>query len=253
MSQGRISRRELAVGATLLAGVAAGRARAEGLEKMTWDVVIIGAGFAGLIAARELRNAGHSVIVVEARDRIGGRTHSERQGDHVVEYGGTWVHWTQPYIWMEILRYGAELIETPSATPQRIVLAHPDGPRDVPLHEAGAALSSSLNKVLREAEKVYPRPFEPAFAADEVRLRSHISLADRVAGAEGFERSPRRIDRLVDISRGAKRHIVERLFSRRVDDGDCLGGHGINPGAVDVEFKPIDHDYFLLLRLRIDL
>lgn len=184
MSQGRISRRELAVGATLLAGVAAGRAKAEGLEKMTWDVVIIGAGFAGLIAARELRNAGHSVIVVEARDRIGGRTHSERQGDHVVEYGGTWVHWTQPYIWTEILRYGAELIETPSATPQRIVLAHPDGPREVPLHEAGAALSSSLNKVLREAEKVYPRPFEPEFAAEEVRLRSHLSLAERVADAD---------------------------------------------------------------------
>lgn len=184
MSQGRISRRELAVGAPLLAGVAAGRASAEGKDRMSWDVVIVGAGFAGLIAARELRKAGHSVIVVEARDRIGGRTHSERQGDHVVEFGGTWIHWTQPYIWTEILRYGAELIETPSATPQRIVLAHPDGPREVPLRDAGAALSSSLNKVLRETDKVYPRPFDPSFAAEEVRLRSHLSLAERAASAD---------------------------------------------------------------------
>ena len=37
------------------------------------DVVVIGAGLAGLITARELGNRGHNVVVLEARDRIGGR------------------------------------------------------------------------------------------------------------------------------------------------------------------------------------
>lgn len=42
-------------------------------------VVVIGAGFAGLMAARELQSAGVSVEIVEARDRIGGRAWTEER------------------------------------------------------------------------------------------------------------------------------------------------------------------------------
>lgn len=57
------------------------------------DVVIIGAGLAGLTAARRIHNAGYTVRVLEARDRIGGRTWSVPQASGrpgVVDYGASW-------------------------------------------------------------------------------------------------------------------------------------------------------------------
>jgi len=60
------------------------------------DVAIVGAGLAGLSAARDLRAAGHRVTVLEAQDRVGGRTlnHEFDNGD-VIEIGGQWVGPTQ--------------------------------------------------------------------------------------------------------------------------------------------------------------
>jgi putrescine oxidase len=55
------------------------------------DVVIVGAGPAGLTAARELKKAGLSVAVLEARDRVGGRTWTDTIDGAVLEIGGQWV------------------------------------------------------------------------------------------------------------------------------------------------------------------
>ena len=85
-----------------------GQARADA------DVVVIGAGFAGLVAARELGRAGFDVIVLEARDRVGGRTWTDRRLGHDLELGGTWVHWVQPHTWAEMTRYGREITRSPA-------------------------------------------------------------------------------------------------------------------------------------------
>ena len=55
------------------------------------DVVVVGAGLAGLNAARQLERAGASVLVLEARDRVGGRTCSQRIGGATFDVGGQWI------------------------------------------------------------------------------------------------------------------------------------------------------------------
>ena len=67
--------------------------------KSNYDVIVIGAGFAGLIAAREIsRRYDLSVLIIEGRDRIGGRTWTAKALGEDFEMGGTWVRpqYSQP-------------------------------------------------------------------------------------------------------------------------------------------------------------
>ena len=63
------------------------------------DVVIVGAGPSGLTAARELKKAGLSVAVLEARDRVGGRTWTDTVDGAMLEIGGQWVSPDQTGSW----------------------------------------------------------------------------------------------------------------------------------------------------------
>lgn len=61
------------------------------MNEITRDVVIVGAGAAGLTAANQLRKAGLSVAVLEARDRVGGRLWTDTIEGAMLEIGGQWV------------------------------------------------------------------------------------------------------------------------------------------------------------------
>jgi monoamine oxidase len=79
------------------------------------DVVVVGAGLAGLSAARAVVAAGRSALVVEARDRVGGRLLNEPIGDgKVVEVGGQWIGPTQDHLAALAAAVGVETFPTHS-------------------------------------------------------------------------------------------------------------------------------------------
>ncbi len=77
------------------------------------DVVVVGAGLAGLVAARELTARGASTVVLEARDRVGGRVLNHELGDgKVVEVGGQWTGPTQDRLAALARELGVETFPT---------------------------------------------------------------------------------------------------------------------------------------------
>jgi len=86
------------------------------MSRFDVDVCIVGAGFAGLAAARHLKRAGRSVVVLEARDRVGGRVFARTLPDGTrIDVGGTWVGVGQDRIQAMIAEYGLATYPTNSA------------------------------------------------------------------------------------------------------------------------------------------
>ena len=147
------------------------------MEQELYDVVVVGAGFAGLTAARELSRQGLAVHIVEARDRIGGRTWLDRRLGRDLEIGGTWVHWTQPYVWAELKRYGLDT--TPSPEPERAFWwaggqRHEGGP-----DELLELIGQTNGEFVQDSRKYFPEPFRP-LARDDFKAIDDVSVQDRI-------------------------------------------------------------------------
>lgn len=79
----------------------------------TKSILIVGAGVAGLAAARSLTDGGWPVRLIEARDRIGGRVYTNRDWGVPIEMGASWIHGTANDPVMELARNaGAQLVST---------------------------------------------------------------------------------------------------------------------------------------------
>ena len=150
-----------------------GQARADA------DVVVIGAGFAGLVAARELGRPGFDVIVLEARDRVGGRTWTDRRLGHDLELGGTWVHWVQPHTWAEMTRYGRQITASPAAG-QAYWLGADGAPRAGTPDEFMALIADGQQAIVDDVRAAIPRGIDPA--AGQIGELDALSIADRLDG-----------------------------------------------------------------------
>lgn len=143
------------------------------------DVLVLGAGFAGLTAARELSQRGLSVRILEARDRIGGRTwYTEGLGCEL-ELGGTWVHWTQPHVWAELARYGIGTVSSPAP---KTAFWWEDGRANSGDPDVLLQRLDGPNRALTGASReVFPQPFSPLTHQEAVTTVDRETVADRIA------------------------------------------------------------------------
>ncbi|SEG78718.1 monoamine oxidase [Thermomonospora echinospora] len=228
------------------------------------DVTVVGAGLAGLVAARDVRRAGLSAIVVEARDRVGGRTWNRPMPDGwTIEAGGQYIGPTQDRLAALAEEVGVETFPTyyegrttwrGARTPETFELARPvldeldrlaaEIPVEAPWQAERARewdaqtlhtwLSSRVTEPTTMALLRLAFSSVLAAEADELSLL-HVLTYIRSAGSTSM---------LTDVAGGAQERrfsggshllavrLAERLSSPTGTDGaGAMGGGGVRLGS----------------------
>ena len=165
-------------------------------------VLVIGAGMAGLVAARLLHDSGFDVTVLEARDRIGGRLWTESSLGVPIDLGGSWIHGADDNPLSEwCAALGVDLMET-SGDRHLIVDGAPMSYADTQRRAwrgrlaMAVALRLAAWRARRLAARGQPRAVSLAAAAEPVLRARWLPLFDRrivtqmVSMGEGVQGAP---------------------------------------------------------------
>jgi monoamine oxidase len=142
------------------------------------DAIVIGGGFAGVTAARELTLAGLDCTLIEARDRLGGRTWYRDWGGDDIEMGGGWVHWHQPHAWAELTRAGQDIGKSDS--PELVSWIVEGERRTGTMADRDAIAARAWNRFVEPAAVALPRPHDPLFALQALAPIDAQTIAQRI-------------------------------------------------------------------------
>jgi monoamine oxidase len=143
------------------------------------DAIVIGGGFAGVTAARELAASGFDVLLVEARDRLGGRTWRTEWEGHEVELGGGYVHWHQPHVFAELTRAGLGVRRIPES--DLVAWRVGSAIRRGSMAERDAIAARGWDAYMRGAPDILPQPHQPLANRAAVLRVDTESAAQRIA------------------------------------------------------------------------
>jgi monoamine oxidase len=142
------------------------------------DVIVVGGGFAGVTVAREAAQRGRSVVLLEARDRLGGRTWTAPWDGREIEYGGAWVHWHQPHAFSEITRAGLGLCL--SASGGRAGWYVGDRRRSGTLEQRDAIAQRGWDQFVEGVDEALPLPHDPLHAIGKLARFDRLTIAERL-------------------------------------------------------------------------
>src|SRR4029078_3987759 len=147
-----------------------------------YDVIIGGGGFAGVTAARECALRGRRTLLLEAGDRLGGRTWSAGWNGFPIEYGGAWVHWHQPHTLSELTRAGLSV-----SIGDDTGRAHwhvGDERRTGTIEERDVIARRGWDMFVDGVREAPPQPHAPLSALAELERFERLSMAERLAELE---------------------------------------------------------------------
>jgi monoamine oxidase len=146
------------------------------------DVIVVGGGFAGVTAAREASLRGRSVLLLEARDRLGGRTWTAPWNGSAVEYGGAWVHWHQPHTWSEITRAGLRVEVSGDAEVASWYVGSER--RSGSIAERDEIARRGWDRFVDGVREALPVPHDPTRALGALARFDRLSIAERLGELE---------------------------------------------------------------------